>query len=137
MRKDIALPKVKDVGVAIVKELNKEKTSEIFNVYLINFGIVELENVLVTSRGYGINRNSGESVKTSILRHGLGSVQPKKYTKIEPIMENVFGITNEFWLSYYIKRQVFDKKFVFLAETVNPSNFIKIPIIEKQGVLIK
>jgi len=137
MRKDIALPKVKDVGVAIVKELNDEKTSEVFNVYLINFGAVEIENVLVTSRGYGVNQSSGESVKTSVLRHGLGSVKPNEFTKIEPIMENVFGITNEFWVSYYIKKEVFDKKFVFLAETVKPSHFIQIPIINQPGVLIK
>lgn len=137
MRKDIALPKVENVGVAIVKEWNEEKTSEIYNVYLLNFSGKILENVLVSSKGYGLNQTTGETIKTSVLRHGLGTVKPKTFAKIEPIIEDVFGITNEFWLSYYIKKEIFDKKFIFLPETVKPSNFIEIPIIEKPGVLIK
>lgn len=137
MRKDIALPKVKNVGIAIVKELNDEKTVEVYNTYLLNFSNETLDTVLVSSKGYGTNAASGESIKTSVLRHALGTVKPKSFTKIEPIIEDVFGISNEYWLSYYVGKAVFDKKYIFLPETVKPINFIEIPIIKKQGVLIK
>ena len=137
MRKDIALPKVKNVGIAIVKELNDEKTHEVYNVYLLNFSDKVLENVLVSSKGYGVNQTTGETIKTSVLRHGLGNVQPKSFAKIEPIVEDVFGLSNEYWLSYYIEKTIFDKKFIFLPETVNDKNFIDIQIINKTGVLIK
>ena len=137
MRKDIALPKVKNVGIAIVEELNDEKTAKIYNVYLLNFSDQPIENALVSSKGYGVNQISGESIKTSVLRHSLGTIEAKSFTKIEPIIEDVFGLNNEYWLSYYVGKKVFDKKFIFLAETVKPLNFISIPIIEKQGVLIK
>ena len=36
MKKDIEIPKVENISVAVVKELNEEKTVEIYNVYLIN-----------------------------------------------------------------------------------------------------
>ncbi|MDX1348995.1 MAG: hypothetical protein R3279_02045 [Putridiphycobacter sp.] len=136
MRKDIALPKVENIGIAIIKELNDEKTADVFNVYLLNFGDKVLENVLVSSKGYGLNETSGEAVKTSVLRHALGTVQPKSFAKIEPIIEAVFALTNEYWLSYYIKKDIFDKKFIFLPESVRHSNFIDIPLIDKKGVLI-
>ena len=36
MRKDIQIPKVKDIAVAVVQELNEEKTVNIYNVYFIS-----------------------------------------------------------------------------------------------------
>jgi len=137
MRKDIELPKVENVGVAIIKELNDDKSTEVYNVYLINFSDRMLENVLISSKGYGLNEVTGETVKTSVLRHGLGEVKPKSYSKIEPIIEDVFGLTNEFWLSYYLGQKIFDKKFIFLPESIREGNFIELPIIKKEGVLIK
>ncbi len=137
MRKDIELPKVENVGIAVIKELNDDKSAEIHNVYLINFSDKNLENVLVSSKGYGLNEITSETIKTSVLRHGLGDVKAKSFSKIEPIIEDVFGLTNEYWLSYYIGDKIFDKKFIFLPESIREGNFIELPIIEKEGVLIR
>jgi hypothetical protein len=137
MRKDIELPKVKNVGVAIIKELNDDKSAEVYNVYVINFSNEILENVLVSSKGYGLNETTGETIKTSVLRHGLGEVKPKSFRKIEPIIEDIFGLSNEYWLSYYLGKKILDKKFIFLPESVREVNFIEVPIIKKKGVLIK
>ena len=137
MRKDIKIPVVENIAVAVVEELNEEKTHDIYNVYFINLTEDILENVLVTSKGYGENKSTGKQIKTSVLRHNLGLLIPNQFTKIEPIMEDVFGINNEFWISFFIQDQMMDKKFVFLAETIHKSNFITIPIINKKGVLIK
>ncbi len=137
MRKDIKLPKVENVGVAVIQELNEEKTALVYNVYLINFSDQQLSNVLVSSKGYGVNQTSGEAIKTSVLRHSLGVVEAGGFIKIEPIIENVFKLSNEFWVSYYIGKNIFDKKYIFLPESIREENFIKIPIINQKGVLIK
>lgn len=137
MRKDIHIPKVKDVAVAVVQELNEEKTANIYNVYFINLTESVVENVMVTSKGYGENKSTGEQIKTSILRHKLGVLRPNSSTKIEPIMEDVFAINNEYWVSFFIEDKMFDKKFIFLAETIQESNFVNVPVINKKGVLIK
>lgn len=137
MRKDIQVPKVKDIAVAVVQELNEEKTDTIYNVYFINLTEVVVENVLVTSKGYGENKSTGAKIKTSVLRHNLGVLRPDSFTKIEPIMEDVFTLNNEYWVSFFIENVMYDKKFIFLAETIQESNFVNIPVINKKGVLIK
>ena len=137
MRKDIKIPVVENIAIAVVEELNEEKTHNIYNVYFINLTDDIVENVLVTSKGYGENKVTGEKVKTSVLRHNLGLLIPNQFLKIEPIMEDVFGINNEYWVSFFIQDQMMDKKFVFLAETIQKSNFTTIKLINKKGVLIK
>lgn len=137
MRKDIKIPVVENIAVAVVEELNEEKTHKIYNVYFINLTDEIVENILVTSKGYGENKSTGEQIKTSVLRHNLGVLMPNQFARIEPIMEDVFGINNEYWVSFFIENQMLDKKFVFLAETIQKTNFTTIPVINKKGVLIK
>ncbi|HIP36525.1 MAG TPA: hypothetical protein EYG85_06695 [Crocinitomix sp.] len=137
MRKDIDIPTVQNVAIAVVKELNNEKTHDIFNVYLINLKNVTLENVMITSKGYGMHKLTGENIKTSTLRHQLGTIKAKSYVKIEPIMDNVFGISNEYWLSFFEGTKMHDKKYIFLPETIVEDNFVTVPLINKQGVIIR
>lgn len=137
MKKDIEIPKVEGVSVAVVKEWNDEKTHEVYNVYLINLRNEDLQNVLVSSKGYGINNLTGEKISTSVLRHFLGIVKSNSTAKIEPIVEEVFGINNEFWVSFSLADKMFDKKFIFLAETIIDSNMVSVPLMEDQkGVII-
>ncbi|MFT4601121.1 MAG: hypothetical protein ACI857_001299 [Arenicella sp.] len=136
MRKDIEIPKVKDISVAVVKELNEEKTVEVYNVYLINKKNSLIKNAMVSSKGYGENKTTGEKIKTSTLRHFIGDINANDFAKIEPIVEDVFGLNNEYWVSYYEGSQVFDKKFIFLAETICDENMINVPVIKRKGVLI-
>lgn len=136
MKKDIDIPKVENISVAVVKELNDEKTEEIYNVYLINQKKSLIKNALVSSKGYGKNQTTGEKVKTSTLRHFIGDVEGGEYAKIEPIVEELFGLNNEYWVSFFQGSQMFDKKFIFLAETICEENMINVPIINKKGVVI-
>lgn len=133
MIKDIPQLVVENVAVAIIREKN-ELNETVWNSYLINMKDEKLEGVLVTSTGYGqINE---ERVKTSTLRHFLDEVEPKSYVKIEPIVEEVFGVNNEYWLSFYLNNKMYDKRYVFLAESISESNFTTVPIINKKGVMI-
>jgi len=136
MKKDINIPTVENISVAVIKELNEEKTAEVYNVYLINQKDTLIKNAMVSSKGYGENKTTGEKVKTSALRHFIGDIDGKDFAKIEPIVEDVFGLNNEYWVSFYQGSQVYDKKFIFLAETICEENMIKVPILNKRGVLI-
>ena len=134
MKKDIVLPVVENIAVAVVKEQN-EAGEEIWNVYLLNLKDEAIEGVLVSSTGYG--ELEGEKRQTSTLRHFLDVMQANSFAKIEPIMENVFGLNNQYWVSFYYKKVMYDKKYVFLAESITSDNMITIPLIKKKGVMIK
>ncbi|MEX1191272.1 MAG: hypothetical protein WED10_12415 [Brumimicrobium sp.] len=135
MKEELKGPKVTDVSVAIVQEVGEENTV-IYNVYLINQKVDKLEGVLVTSTGYATAQKTEEQIITSTLRKSLGDVMPKSVQKIEPIMEDLFGLNNEYWVSFWIKDKMYDKKYIFLSETIKEEYFVKIPIIGKKGVLI-
>ena len=93
-----------------------------------------IETVLVSSKGYG--EKDGKQVKTSVFRHSIGDVSPKSFALIELIDEQVFGLMNEFWLSYYINGRIYDKKFIFVPESIVDSNLSRIPLLNKPGVMI-
>lgn len=134
MLKDLLQNIVQDVAVAVALE-GESPESKVWYVYLINLKNQEIENALITSRGYG--HKNGEEVKTSTLRHVFPKVEAKSYALIEPIDEQTFGLNNEYWLSYYINDQIFDKKFIFLPESIVESNFIRLPVLNKPGVMIR
>lgn len=132
MKKDIEIPEVKNVTIAVVREKTILETYE-WKVYLINNNNVPLENTLVSSTGYG--ERNGQQQKTSTLRHFLETVPAKSTALVEPINEDVFHLNNEYWVSYYIGKQIFDKKFVFVPESINEDNLIFIRELEKEGIL--
>jgi hypothetical protein len=134
MIKDLPPNVVKDIAIAVALE-GESVESKVWYVYLINLKNIPLENVLVTSKGYG--EKDGEQVKTSTLRHSFPLVEANSYKLIEPIDEQTFGLNNEYWLSFYIGREIFDKKFIFLPESIVDDNFIKLPVINKPGVMIR
>jgi hypothetical protein len=133
MIKDLPENTVKDIAIAVALE-KESAESKLWYVYLINLKNELIENVLITSRGYG--EKNGEKVKTSVLRHMFPKVESKAFKLIEPIDEQTFGLNNEYWLSYYIGNNIYDKKFIFLPESIVDGNFIKIPVINKPGVMI-
>ena len=132
MIKDIVFPEVEDIAVAVVQEV--EGLDE-YNVYLINLKFADISNVLITSTGYGVINE--EHKKTSTLRHYFEVIKQHDFMIIEPITKDVFGLSNEYWISFTMNGQLMDKKFVFLPETIVESNFVNVPVINKKGVLIK
>jgi hypothetical protein len=90
---------------------------------------------MITSKGYG--EKDGKQVKTSLLRHFIGDLAPNSFAGVEAIDTQVFGLTNEYWLSYYVGKDIFDKKFIFLPESIVDGNMIKIPLVNKPGVMIR
>jgi hypothetical protein len=132
MKKDIKPPQVKNVTVAIAKKVNESDVDE-WSVYLLNQNDFEIENTLVASTGYG--ETTGEIQKTSTLRHFLQTVAPKSAKLIEPISEDIFHLNNEYWVSYYIADKIYDKKFIFLPDSIKDENLTYIKELDTKGIL--
>lgn len=133
MKKDLPENIVADISIAVVLE-NSTPSDKVWNVYLINEKKLPLVNVIVSSKGYG--EKDGREVKTTVLRHFLGDIDANASCKIEAIDPQVFGLTNEYWLSYYIDKTIYDKKYIFLPESIVDENLIKVPLVNKPGIVI-
>lgn len=136
MREELKSPVVENVAVAVIMTETENNEKE-FNAYLLNLREDIMEGIIITSKGYGENANTGEPIKTSVLRHSLEVLLPNEAAKIEPMMEDVLGLTNEFWVSFWVNDDLYDKKFVFLAETISEKNMKPIPLLGEKGVMIK
>jgi len=132
MIRDIQKPEVKNVTIAVARHQAIGESDD-WKVYLINNNTFAIENVLVASKGYG--QKDGEEQKTSVLRHFFDSVEPSSVTLIEPIDPKVFHLNNEYWVSYYINKEVYDKRFVFVPDSICEQNLIFIKELETEGVL--
>ncbi len=133
MRAQELIKPAEDIVIAVVPEKLEEEPG--WMVYIVNLKNKALKNVLVTSNGYGeVNE---KRIKTSTLRHFIESIPAQGYSKIEPIIEDVFGLSNEYWVSFYVNDSIYDKRFVFLPESIQESNFITVPLINKKGVMIR
>lgn len=133
MKSDLPENIVEDVAIAVV--LTSERVEQQhWTVYLINLKSEVITNVLITSKGYG--EKDGKPVKTSVLRHFLGDIPANTTAKIEAMDPQVFGLTNEYWVSYYIENTIYDKKFIFLPESVVEGNMIRVPLVNKPGIMI-
>jgi hypothetical protein len=133
MKKDILHPLVEGISIAVVLE-SENPEGRNWKVYLLNQRNEAIDTVLIAAKGYG-NLN-GKELKTSTLRHALGTVEAHTAVAIELIDESVFGLANEYWVSYYIHNILYDKKFVFMPESIVENNLIRIPLVNKPGVLI-
>lgn len=131
MKKDINFHPVTGVKMAIAKDIMEDK--EEWSVYIINQNLIELKTLMVTSKGYGMI--SGEKRDTSVLRHMIEELGPQCQAKVEPIDPNLFMLTHEFWVSYYIMDEIFDKKFIFVKGSMKKENVSFIPEINLYGVL--
>lgn len=131
MKKDIEIPVVKDVHIAIIREWNEEFLDKDWNAYIINERDTAIDMTMVVSKGYDDDR------KTSIMRHGIGVVEPKSFKKIEVVQEDVLALNNEFYVTYYADSKLYEKRFVFEQNTVNENNLVTIPFIEKDGIFAK
>ena len=135
MREELEGPKVENIGVAVVQQLNEEQ-EKIYDVYLLNLREDIIEGIIITSKGYGLIQDTGEKLKTSTLRHSLEVLLPNEAARIEPIMEDVFGLANEYWVSFWIDSVMYDKKFVFVPESISEANMKTIPLLGNKGVMI-
>lgn len=136
MKKDIKIPEVKNVALAIAKEISELGATE-YNVYLINRRNHPMEQVLILSKGYHRDAETDEIIKTSSLRHHIENLPTDSYAKIEAIMPELFSFTNEYTVSFWDGNQLYDKKFIFLPDVVKDENMVEVQELNLQGVVIE
>ena len=131
MKKDIEIPVAKDVFVAMIREWNEEFLNKDWNAYIINDRKTPIEMTMLVSKGYDQDR------KSSTMRHGIGDIEPKSFRKIEVVQEDVLGLNNEFFVTFYADNKLYEKRFVFEKNTVTENNLVNIQLIDKEGILAK
>jgi hypothetical protein len=133
MRKDIRIPKVEGVSMAVVREEDGPEPE--WGVYLLNNKDVTLDDVIVSSKGYG--EIEGEKVATSELRHYFAGLAAHSYVKVERVVEEVFGLNNQYFLTFYINGLIHDRKFIFVPGSVAEENLVQVPLVNLPGILIR
>jgi len=131
MKKDIQIPVVKDVYLAVVNEFNKEHRTLDWNAYIVNNKDVDLETVLIVSKGYNLDKI------TPVMRHTIKMLPARSYAKIEYLQEAVLKLNNEFKVTFFEGNQMFDKTYLFRKNTINKSALQTIPLMQEIGVLVK
>ncbi len=132
MIRDIEIPEVKNVTLAVARKKQTGEPDE-WKVYLINSNPFPIENTLVASKGYGVK--DGEEQNTSVLRHFIETVPSESAALVEPIDPSVFHLNNEYWVSYYIGPKIYDKRFVFVPDSIQEDNLSFIKELDMEGVL--
>ena len=131
MKKDIQIPKVENVYIAVVYEYNDIYKTNDWNAYIINNKEVDLDLVLIVTSGY-----SDEKI-TSTFRKKLDTLPKKSYAKIELMQEALFALNNTFKVSFFEGNQMFDKIYLFKKNTINLKALQPIPLMNAKGVLVK
>ncbi|MDB4094002.1 hypothetical protein N9524_00275 [Flavobacteriaceae bacterium] len=129
MKKDILIPEVKNVHVAVVREYNNDYKVFDWNAYIINDKPVALEMVIIVTKGYS------EDKKTATFRKKIESLPAKSYAKIEMLLEDVLAINNLFNVSFFDGNQLFEKSFEFRKNTINEKALQEVPLMNLKGVL--
>jgi hypothetical protein len=131
MKKDIEIPVVKDVHIAVVKEWAADFSSQDWIVYLINDGKSPLESAMIMSRG-----KHKDGRKTATFRHAFKVVAAKSFLKVELIMEDVFPFENEFILTYFQDGKLYDKVFKAPPHSISEHKITDLPVMDVKGVLL-
>jgi hypothetical protein len=131
VKKDIAFPENKKLHMAVSPG---ETDDDLWEVFLINTGDEILRNVLISSSGYGQNE-AGEKIETGTLRHFHEIIGVQQSIPIEKIDPSVFHLTNEYWISYWINEKLYDRRFLFVPDSLSFQNCIFVNILEKEAVL--
>lgn len=135
MKKDIEIPIVENVFLAAVQEWSDDFMEKVWYVYLINDSDFNLDSVMVVSQAFGTL--DGEMKKTSLLRHAFMQVPSVSVVKIEMLEKSVLRLNNEFMVTYFIGNTLYDKKFIFKAQSITPDYVEEVPILFVDGVIVR
>ena len=133
MKKDIKIPEVSQIFMAVVKEYNEEFQCEDWNAYIINNKEIDLEMVLIVSKGY----DEDKLIETAVLRHKIEKLPAHSFAKVELLQEEVLKLTNFFNVTFFEGNTMYDKKFSFEKGIIKEGNLRVVPMLNKRGILSK
>jgi hypothetical protein len=131
MKKDITIPEVTDVEIAVVYEYNDIYKTDDWNIYIVNNKGVAIEMIVIVSQGFS------ETKKTSLLRKKLDNLPANSFAKVELIQPELFQLNNTFQVTFFEDNTLYDKTFTFKANTIKEGALRMIPEINKRGILAK
>jgi len=131
LKKDIQIPEVSGVQIAVVFEYNDVYKTDDWNVYIINKKEVDLEMVVVVSKGFN------DQQKTSVMRKKLENLPARSFAKIEWLQSEVFKLNNQFQVTFFAESTLFEKTFTFPKDTIKEGALRMIPFLNKKGILAK
>lgn len=135
MKSDITIPTVENVFLAAVQEWSDDFMEKVWYVYLINDSDFNLDSVMLVSKAFGTI--DGEMKKTSLLRHAFVHVPAVSVVKVEMVEKSVLQLNNEFMVTYFIGNTLYDKKFIFKAQSITPDYVEEVPILFVDGVIVR
>ncbi|WP_439128698.1 hypothetical protein [Polaribacter sp.] len=128
MKKDIKIPEVSNVEMAVVYEFNDIYNTNDWNVYLINKKDVDLEMVVIVSQGFS------DTKTTSLLRKKIEKLPANSFAKVELIQPELFALNNRFQVTFFEGNNLFEKTFIFKENTIKEGALRMIPELNKRGV---
>ena len=135
MKKDIIIPELENVFLAAVQEWSDDFMEKVWYAYLINDSDFLIESVMIVSKAFGTI--DGEMKKTSLLRHAFIEVPAVSVVKIEMMEKSVLVLNNEFMVTFFIGDTLYDRKFIFKANSITPDYVEEVPILFVDGVIVR
>lgn len=129
MKKDIQIPEVTGVEMAVVYEYNDIYKTDDWNVYLINKKAIDLEMLVIVSQGFS------DTKTTSLLRKKLDILPANSFAKIELIQPELFKLNNRFQVTFFLGNTLYEKTFLFKENSIKEGALRMIDDIKKRGVL--
>ncbi len=131
MKKDINIPEVENVILAISQEYNEVFKSNDHYAYLINQKEVDLEMVLIVTQGIDGERS------TSTMRHKIEKLPGNSFAKVELMQEEILSLNNHFKISFFENNRMFEKEFILKKNSLKEGALRHIDILNKRGILLK
>ncbi len=131
MKKDIEIPEVTDVKIAVVYEYNDLYKTDDWNVYIINNKKVALEMMVIVSQGFS------ETKTTSLIRKKIDVLPADSFAKIEFIQPELFVLNNRYQVTFFEGNTLYEKTFLFKENTIKEVALRMIDEIKKRGILAK
>ncbi|KFF20419.1 hypothetical protein [Flavobacterium hydatis] len=135
MKKDIIIPEVENVFLAVVQEWSDDFMEKVWYAYLVNDSDFNIDSVMIVSKAFGTI--DGEMKKTSLLRHAFVEVPAVSVVKIEMVEKSLLVLNNEFMVTFFIGNTLYDKKFIFKAHSIHEDFYEEVPILFVDGIMVK
>lgn len=129
MKKDIQIPEVTNVEIAVVYEYNDLYKTDDWNVYIINNKKIDLEMVVIVTQGFS------DTKRTSLFRKKIDVLPANSFAKIELIQPELFKLNNRFQVTFFEGNTLLEKTFIFKENTIKEGSLRMIDEIKKRGIL--
>jgi hypothetical protein len=129
VKKDIQIPEVTNVEIAVVLEYNEIYKTDDWNVYIINNKAIDLEMIVIVTQGFS------DTKITSLFRKKIDVLFANSSAKIEMIQPELFKLNNRFQVTFFEGNVLCEKTFIFKENTIKEGALRMIDAIKKRGIL--